>query len=146
MIKKGDKVKVTDNSYAVKVYNKNKIATPGGRNNQESPVFEVLHTNLRLPTEEMVLYDRPYPTNNFNDTIIRQLSNGDIYYTQARFLKKVKKYILVHEYFEGIVEYIYSEKRTYYFRHGSQYYRIKKSMPLESVYEKYKNNNIYVRK
>ena len=87
MIKKGDKVKVTDNSYCYKI-GEGGLTKGHPASCTAFPRFEyheVVETDMKLPTD-FGMFDK----NKYNDTVIRGLKSGNIHFTQREFLKNVK--------------------------------------------------------
>jgi hypothetical protein len=110
MIKKGDKVIVFDNSFSLKVSKnglKRGFPLPIGNSFKDSPVFEVLHTDMKLPAQPPT-FDKKY-----NDTII-QAPDGTIYFIQSRFLNKTWVYKKINT----LVEFAEKHKQDNIFHQG----------------------------
>jgi hypothetical protein len=85
-IQKGDKVKVRDNSWCVKLENGEfKAGHPAGR---ENLIYEVIETNCKLPIYRYIEND-PADEGKINDTIIRNINTNAILFTQEEFLEKI---------------------------------------------------------
>jgi len=86
----GDLVKVFDNSYSLKVdcNDLKPYSNPGGVYGEESPVFEIIDTRLKLPSSNFISEYRD--ENNWNDTIIENIETGELYFVQSDFLKEAK--------------------------------------------------------
>lgn len=90
-MKKGDKVKVKNNSGAVKIVNGKldmKIQIlPGGALFQESPIYKIIDMDLKLPSNVS------HHKKRYNDTIIQNVETDEIYFTCENHLKKVDEKI-----------------------------------------------------
>lgn len=76
----GDKVMVTDGSYSMEFANgETKFSGNIVDNGATKYIYEITATNLVLPTDD---------DEEFNDTIIRRISDGRVFFVQQRFLKE----------------------------------------------------------
>ena len=96
MIKKGSKIKVRNNMWAVLVKdNEFKPGNPGKHSGQETPTFKVIETGLKLPTDHQLKSGEIHVDANgesaFNDTIIQNPENKEIYFVFSKHVKEVKE-------------------------------------------------------
>ena len=79
----GSKVTVIDCSYCCEFVDGNVITVHCGEPNKG--VHEITEVGKVLPASDQDAYDK---TLQFNDTIIRRISDGRVFFTQQRFLKE----------------------------------------------------------
>lgn len=97
-MKKGDRVKVLDNSYCVQIGENGKFEhgyPTGLTRNREKLVYEVMAKDCELPIYRHFENDSS-DIGQVNDVILRNVDTGEVIFTQERFLKTVEpvKYVI----------------------------------------------------
>jgi hypothetical protein len=80
-IKEGDIVEVVDGSYSIEIIESGELVSTGANITQRR--FEVVSTNCDLPAKWFHDTEKPIR----NDTILRDIDNGQTVFIQNRFLQ-----------------------------------------------------------